>query len=61
MFIASPTRDLFSYSVERIALVVLLLVVVVVGIRRRHRQLLAADALRPLGLLARGVYPSRVQ
>jgi hypothetical protein len=32
MFIGSPTRDLFSYSVERIAVVALLLVVVVVGI-----------------------------
>ena len=29
MFIGSPTRDLFDYSVERIAVVVLLLVVLV--------------------------------
>lgn len=32
MFIGSPTRDLFSYSVERIAVVTVLLLVVVVAI-----------------------------
>jgi cbb3-type cytochrome oxidase subunit 3 len=32
MFIGSPTRDLFSYSVERIAVVALLLLLVVVAI-----------------------------
>jgi cbb3-type cytochrome oxidase subunit 3 len=32
MFIGSPTRDLFSYSVERIVVVALLLLLVVVAI-----------------------------
>jgi hypothetical protein len=32
MSIGSPTRDLFSYSVERIAVVALLFVVAVLGI-----------------------------
>ena len=38
MFIGSPTRDLFDYSVEGIAVIVLLLVVVVVLVCRIGRQ-----------------------
>jgi hypothetical protein len=45
MFVGTPTRDLFTYTVERIAFLALVLVVVIVAIWIYRRIARTADIL----------------